>query len=83
MNDLIRRLVINALGDLNSRYGLDGCNDLFHDDPLLKNMSEKDIEQIKDRWLAYCPDEAKECNEELNHNMAIVNMLLEYFERNY
>jgi len=73
---LLNKLIVNALYAYNDRLACDGCNDLFADDPLLKGVSKAEREQIRKAWVKAFPKSAKECNNKLDFNGQLVDVLI-------
>ena len=58
--ELLKKLVLNALEQLNDYYGNEGCNDLFKTDPLLKGISKEEFLTIQKEWNQLFPEKVKE-----------------------
>jgi hypothetical protein len=58
--ELLKKLVLNALGELNRYYGNEGCNDLYKTDPLLKGISKEEFLTIQKEWNELFPEQVKE-----------------------
>jgi len=70
---LLRKLVKNALEDLDDYYADQSCNDLTPGHPLLKGVTKEEFAQIVRRWKKLCPRQAKE----FDGVMSFDSMLLE------
>lgn len=80
--NLLRKLLINALNDLNDRYGCDGCNDLMVGDPLFKNVTDKEKLEITKRFTSFFPKQSEELDFELLFNGQIVDVLIKELQNN-
>jgi len=82
MNPLIRKLLVNALTELQQKYYNASCNDLFPDDPLLKNISLEELIEIREKWIGLCPKDADSQNNEMSYDFNIINLLQSYLQKN-
>ena len=63
--ELLKKLVLNALEQLNDYYGNEGCNDLFKTDPLLKGISKEEFLTIQKEWNQLFPKKVKEMRDDI------------------
>ena len=60
MSPLLKKLLINALEGYEDELDNCGCNDLFNDDPLIKDLSKKELKELFDNIKVEFPDLVKE-----------------------
>ena len=73
---LFRKLTINTLNELENRLGLEECS---MNDPLFKNISEKEFETIRKEWIKNCPEKAKEYENQMNFSLDIIDLLIKKY----
>lgn len=74
MNNLTKRLIINALTELHDRLCNDSCNDLGGQ--FLENISDKEFIDIEQEWIKKSPEEAKDYDNELLFDTQLVELLI-------
>lgn len=80
MNEkLLHKLLQNTISALSDRYGNDGCNDIFDDEPLLKNVSNGELKIIEKEFIRLFPEEAAEYNKMI-FNTQILDVLEKLLE---
>ena len=80
--EIKKKLLLNALGELNERYSDDGCNDLYPDDPLLKGISKKKLKEIEKEWREKFPQEAEDYDGKMVFNICLIDLLTKEVESN-